>query len=1075
MDNPPASTWDNLFYPPDLNDYTYFRQPMTDANAGAWMADAAVLAYARSRSHLMDHETFRSIFIRAGFEDAKLIQRSDVLRSPQMYFAHSPDLAILGFCGTVNGNLQNLLTDFEALAVNSNDPGTIVHGGFSNALDIVWADAKGFLEAYREQKSKSRIYFTGHSLGGALATLAIWRFQEKQTDGNVSLYTIGCPRVGNQRFCDELIARASRGIFRYMDGNDLVTHVPPAGTYAHPDFGIHIGSRPWQLTDETLTILKDADEAVLNEHLHRAPPEDLADHSPVRYLYYLWKSGEVPAHDRALAIAGFKSDEAEGDDQLDIGKEVEALCMVLAARDIEPPISLGLFGDWGSGKSFFMKKMEDWFKRLKIQNQHGSPYCSNIIQLKFNAWHYSDTNLWASLTAAILQGLAQALSDKDDPDSQYARASLEAKKEEAQTKLTQAELERSAAEAEVRASEQRLQRLETTVPPEHIVREAFRAAVKETALANQVQAAAKELGVPQAEAAAENLKNELLEVKSLWETFALMLRSTNRRNLWLLCAAVVLLISVGIPVLSWAKSKGLGERIASATGMLVASAALIERVLTPAMRAKKLVDQIRRSAQEVIDKEQQAKKDKAEEDHRKLEATAANARQKVEAASAVVSKIEQHLDELRPDRQMTDFIRQRFQSADYTSQLGVISRARKDFEQLTTLLAQVRKLSEDELKSGAKQELLLPRIDRIILYIDDLDRCPEAKVVDVLQAVHLLLAFKLFVVVVGVDPKWLLHSLTQHTPAFREARWGDTKDSSEWKSTPLNYLEKIFQIPFTLRPMEKTGFGKLVDSLTGAKDGVEELRPAAIVMRKEEGMPPPDPDPAKTQVEQVGGPGAIAVLVPTVVVEKEIPMDSESLRLENWERECMKKLDELIPSPRAAKRFVNVYRLLRSTVANDQRSGFIGGADSGLHRPVMLLLAILTGYPAEATEILRAIIEGRATTTFWTLIDAFEKHFKGLATAEDAGRWHELFGRLRRLRPLVPENQQCAELVKYARQVARYSFQSGRILLTQVNAISARGNSELIRALAPIGRAHHVDGGVLMNTPLKPRSTKGRK
>jgi hypothetical protein len=137
------------------------------------------------------------------------------------------------------------------------------------------------------------------------------------------------------------------------------------------------------------------------------------------------------ARARAQGIAGFKSDEADGDDQLDIEKEVEALCMVLAARDIEPPLSLGLFGDWGSGKSFFMKKMEDWFKRLKLQNQHGSPYCSNIVQLKFNAWHYSDTNLWASLTAAILQGLAQALSDKDDPDSQYARAALEAKKEEA--------------------------------------------------------------------------------------------------------------------------------------------------------------------------------------------------------------------------------------------------------------------------------------------------------------------------------------------------------------------------------------------------------------------------------------------------------------------------------------------------------------------------------------------------------------------------------------------------------------------------------------------------------------------
>lgn len=54
------------------------------------------------------------------------------------------------------------------------------------------------------------------------------------------------------------------------------------------------------------------------------------------------------------------------------------------------------------------------------------------------------------------------------------------------------------------------------------------------------------------------------------------------------------------------------------------------------------------------------------------------------------------------------------------------------------------------------------KIERIVLYIDDLDRCPAAKVVDVLQAVHLLLAYPLFVVVVGVDSRWLLQSLSAH-------------------------------------------------------------------------------------------------------------------------------------------------------------------------------------------------------------------------------------------------------------------------------------------------------------------------
>jgi hypothetical protein len=291
MNDPLAATWDNVFYPPFLNEYTYFRQALTAANAGGWMADAAVLAYARSRSQFMDDATFRGIFTQAGFEDSKLILKSDLVRSTQMYFARRPELAILAFCGTVKGNLKNLLTDFDAIPINQNDPGgAMVHKGFSDALDIVWPDAIGLLADYRKQHPTSPIYFTGHSLGGALATLAIWRFQREQADQNVALYTIGCPRVGNQRFCDEVMTRATRGVYRYMDGNDLVTHVPPADLeYGHPSGGIQVGSRPWQLTNETKTILTDSEAIAWNIVTEGNPPEDLADHSPSRYLYYLWK------------------------------------------------------------------------------------------------------------------------------------------------------------------------------------------------------------------------------------------------------------------------------------------------------------------------------------------------------------------------------------------------------------------------------------------------------------------------------------------------------------------------------------------------------------------------------------------------------------------------------------------------------------------------------------------------------------------------------------------------------------------------------------------------------------------
>ncbi len=112
----------------------------------------------------------------------------------------------------------------------------------------------------------------------------------------------------------------------------------------------------------------------------------------------------------------------------------------------------------------------------------------------------------------------------------------------------------------------------------------------------------------------------------------------------------------------------------------------------------------------------------------------------------------------------------------------------KDFQRLDALL---------RLKSGTEDDDL-PRIDCIILYVDDLDRCPPSRVVEVLQAMHLLLALPLFVVVVGVDPRRLLRSLQTHYRALLQTqavtRSADG-DRSYWASTPQNYVEKIFQIP----------------------------------------------------------------------------------------------------------------------------------------------------------------------------------------------------------------------------------------------------------------------------------------
>src|SRR5262249_60778218 len=108
----------------------------------------------------------------------------------------------------------------------------------------------------------------------------------------------------------------------------------------------------------------------------------------------------------------------------------------------------------------------------------------------------------------------------------------------------------------------------------------------------------------------------------------------------------------------------------------------------------------------------------------------------------------------------------------------------------------------------------LPRIDRIVLYIDDLDRCPEKTVVEVLQAVHLLLAFPLFIVVIGVDSRWLLRSLRHHYAALRGLEEGADLQAfdgaTQFSSTPQNYLEKLIQVPFNLLRMYSHGFARLM-------------------------------------------------------------------------------------------------------------------------------------------------------------------------------------------------------------------------------------------------------------------------
>ncbi|MER6669685.1 P-loop NTPase fold protein [Amycolatopsis japonica] len=60
----------------------------------------------------------------------------------------------------------------------------------------------------------------------------------------------------------------------------------------------------------------------------------------------------------AAHVADYRPDTDDGVDRLGIGTDVRMLADLVVSRMITPPLSIGLFGSWGSGKSFFMRQMQ---------------------------------------------------------------------------------------------------------------------------------------------------------------------------------------------------------------------------------------------------------------------------------------------------------------------------------------------------------------------------------------------------------------------------------------------------------------------------------------------------------------------------------------------------------------------------------------------------------------------------------------------------------------------------------------------------------------------------------------------
>ena len=270
------------FCPGDLNNKVYAR---------FYFACCAQLAYKKPN---LTEKYFRQ----AGFTSINLLD----YEGAQCYLLSNKDTAVIVFRGTEPKQKSDIWADLKTWKKKSQTKGSI-HSGFMGETDKVWESVNKFV---RDNKDKD-LYIAGHSLGGAMASVASSRLQQhaplKMT------YTYGSPRVGNSSWRNYQTWSHQR----IQNNNDVVTQTPPMllGFRHHvPSVYInHYGNirklTRWQKTKD---MFRGRWRAIQKFQFF----DGIMDHNMDKYCLKLHKVWEKEAYVHRSHISAIKREKLEG-------------------------------------------------------------------------------------------------------------------------------------------------------------------------------------------------------------------------------------------------------------------------------------------------------------------------------------------------------------------------------------------------------------------------------------------------------------------------------------------------------------------------------------------------------------------------------------------------------------------------------------------------------------------------------------------------------------------------------------------------------------------------------------------
>ncbi len=138
------------------------------------------------------------------------------------YIIESPYSIIVVFRGTrsISDWLNNL--DFPQTNYHFVTGNAKTHTGFT---EIYSSCRDRIIDALQWLSPRKQLFITGHSLGGALATLNALDVAANTRFKHPTMINFGSPRVGNTIFAEEYNARVKNSI-RIVNVRDIVPHLP---------------------------------------------------------------------------------------------------------------------------------------------------------------------------------------------------------------------------------------------------------------------------------------------------------------------------------------------------------------------------------------------------------------------------------------------------------------------------------------------------------------------------------------------------------------------------------------------------------------------------------------------------------------------------------------------------------------------------------------------------------------------------------------------------------------------------------------------------------------------------------